>query len=151
MTLMECAACGQALPDNAAFCPGCGRSISEPPVLEQELVLGTTGGLRDNIAGVLAYLTFIPALIFVFRPPFNQNRYIRFHSFQCLFLCLAIVVVAITLRLLSGLSFLIAALLSVVFLVGLVILWLVLLLKAFLGERFKLPVIGNLAEHQANK
>jgi uncharacterized membrane protein len=143
---MECAACGQALPDSAVFCPACGRAISE-----EEPVLGTTGGLRDNIAGALAYLTFIPALIFVFRPPFNQNRYIRFHSFQCLFLCIAVVVVAILLRLLSGLSFLIAALLSVVFLVGVVILWLVLLLKAFQGERFKLPLIGDLAETQANR
>ena len=44
------------------------------------------GGLADNVAGLLAYLTIIPAIIFLVIEPFNKNRFVRFHAFQCLFL-----------------------------------------------------------------
>ena len=49
-------------------------------------------GLSDNAAGALAYLTVIPAIIFLIVEPFNKNSYVRFHSWQCIFLCLSAVV-----------------------------------------------------------
>jgi hypothetical protein len=60
------------MPDNTAFCPGCGWNTAQP-------VLGTTGGIRDNVAGALAYFTFIPAIVFLVAAPFKKNRFIRFN------------------------------------------------------------------------
>ena len=90
-------------------------------------------------------MTFIPALIFILRPPFNRNSFVRFHSFQCLLLWAVAIVVAIVLKLFSYLLFLFTALVAGIVLVGALVLWLVLLLKAFLGEEFSLPYIGDLA------
>ena len=43
-------------------------------------------GLSDNAAGALAYVTIIPAIIFLIVAPYNTNSYIRFHSWQSIFL-----------------------------------------------------------------
>lgn len=101
-------------------------------------------GLSDNAAGALAYVTFIPAIIFLVVAPYNANRNIRFHAWQSIFLSIvwfAICVIAI-----------IPILGWIVFFLGiltLVVLWVLCVLKASKGERFMVPVIGNLAEKQA--
>ena len=46
-------------------------------------------GLSDNAASGLAYLTFIPAIIFLAVPPYNQSPTVRFHSWQSIFLAIA--------------------------------------------------------------
>ena len=147
-----CVQCGVQMPDDSTFCPGCGRAVSGAAP-----VLGKTGGIRDNIAGMLAYVTLVPAVVFLLVEPFNKNRFIRFHAFQCIFLAVAIVVIGIALKLvflilslIPVLGHLVVLLLLMIFSVGLFILWILLLVKAFQGENFKLPVIGNLAEKQAN-
>jgi uncharacterized membrane protein len=108
---------------------------------------------KDNLIAALAYVTFIPAIVFVLIEPFKRNRFIRFHSFQSIFLTLATIVIAIALRILFSvlvliplLGHLLAWLVIPVALLGWGILWLVLLVKALQGETFKLPLIGNLAE-----
>ena len=45
-----------------------------------------SSGLSDNAAGALAYLTVIPAIIFLIVEPYNKNSFVRFHSWQCIFL-----------------------------------------------------------------
>ncbi len=113
---------------------------------------GTTGGMADNVAGMLAYITIIPAIVFLVVEPYNKNRFIRFHSFQNLFYCVALIVIWVGLSVLSvvpGLIFLTLPLHLVVWL-GSFIVWIILLIKAFQGQMFKLPVIGDLAEKQAN-
>ena len=42
-------------------------------------------GWPPNTAGALAYVTIIPAILFLVMEPYNKDRFIRFHSFQCLF------------------------------------------------------------------
>ena len=42
------------------------------------------GGLADNVAGLLAYVTIIPAIIFLLIEPYRRNPFVRFHAFQCL-------------------------------------------------------------------
>jgi uncharacterized membrane protein len=108
---------------------------------------------KDNLAAALAYITFIPAIFFLLIEPFKRNRFIRFHSFQSIFLEVATIVVAITMRILYSLlalipvlGYLLAWLASAVVLLGWVILWLVLVVKALQGETFRLPWIGSLAD-----
>jgi uncharacterized membrane protein len=111
------------------------------------------GQLKDNLIAALAYITFIPAVVFVLVEPFKRNRFIRFHSIQSILLAVATILIAIAMRILYSvlalipvLGYLLAWLAMAVGALGWVILWLVLLVKAVQGETFRLPLIGNLAE-----
>jgi uncharacterized membrane protein len=110
-------------------------------------------GLSDNAAGGLAYITIIPAIIFLIVPPYNQKPFVRFHSWQSIFLCIVWVVVDVVLSVFGRFvpfgGFLAFALIP---LVGLLffILWIIVIIQAFNGKTFKVPLIGDLAEKQAN-
>jgi uncharacterized membrane protein len=115
--------------------------------------VGTTGFLKENVAGALAYVTFIPAVIFLRVRPYNRNHFVRFHSFQSIFFLVVGIVCAVAMRLIFSLlslvprfGYLLASLAVLVVALGWVILWLVVLVKALQGELFKLPVIGDFAE-----
>ena len=149
---MVCTACGAQMPDSAGFCPACGLAVAG---IQPDLVM--TVGMNDRLLAVLAYFTLIPALVLLFVDPYRKNRYIRFHAFQCLFLCAELVVLCVALGLvlyvlrpIPFLGHLLALVTWPVLVIGCFILWLVLLLKAYQGEIFKLPLIGDWAERQAN-
>jgi uncharacterized membrane protein len=109
-------------------------------------------GLSDNAAGGLAYVTIIPAIIFLIIAPYNRNRFVRFHSWQCIFLAIGWFVVDIGLYVLGRIPGLGLMGLVIGPLVGLLffIAWLIALIQAFSGKWFKLPILGDLAEKQAN-
>jgi uncharacterized membrane protein len=109
--------------------------------------------LKDNLIAALAYITFIPAIVFLFVERFKRNHFVRFHSIQSILLAVATILMAIAMRILYSvltlipvLGYLLAWLAVTVAVLGWVILWLVLLVKALQGETFRLPLIGNLAE-----
>jgi len=95
---------------------------------------------------------YIPAIIFLVTAPYNRSRFIRFHSFQSIFFCVAMIAIGIALSILSVIPFLVLITLPLhlVVWVGGFILWIILLLKANQGQMFKLPVIGDMAEKQAD-
>ena len=145
-----CSGCGAQIPDGAVACPACGRATSSTGGVTYSTP-SSTGGLSDNVAGALAYVTIIPAIIFLVLEPFNRSRFVRFHSFQSLFFSLAWFVLSIGLNIVAHIpifGWLTLLLWPLVGLAGLII-WLVLVLKAFQGQMFKLPVIGDMAEKQA--
>jgi uncharacterized membrane protein len=116
------------------------------------------GGLSSNAAGALAYVTIIPAILFLVMEPYNKDRFIRFHSFQCLFFAAAMVVLSIVTMIVAAvlafipiIGWLIDMLLWLVILFGSLGLVIFLIYKAANGQKFLLPVIGNLAEQQAAK
>jgi len=142
-----------------AFCPNCGTQIADgaacPKCSSAAPSIGATaagGGLTDNLAGALAYVTFIPAIIFLVLEPYNKNRFIRFHSFQCLFLTGALVALSIALGIVAMIPFIGLLTLPLHFLIwiGSIVLAVILALKAYQGQKLKLPVIGDMAETQAN-
>ncbi len=147
-----CSHCAFQMPQTAAFCPGCGeRMDSRSPAQER------VGHLRENIAGALAYLTFIPAIIFLLRHPYRENRFVRFHSVQCLVLWLIGTVFALALRLVGMLVFLIPVLgpllvviIDMSFFLAAILVWFVLMIKAFQGETFALPWVGDVADRYAD-
>jgi uncharacterized membrane protein len=143
-----------------AFCPTCGTQIADGATcpkcsvgtLQSPNTLPPVGvGLTDNVAGALAYVTIIPAIVFLVLEPFNKKRFVRFHSFQCLFFAAAWTVLWIGLSFLAHIPFLGWATVLVWPLVSLAgfVIWLILVLKAYQGQMFKLPVIGDMAEQQA--
>jgi uncharacterized membrane protein len=148
---ISCPECGASMPDTAGFCPGCGQGM--PPV---ERVQGNVGVLPRTIAGALAYCTIIPAIIFLLIEPYNRDRFVRFHSFQCIGFWLAALLIGAVLRaaafllfLVPLLGYLVVLLLSMATSLGLFVIWVVLIVKALQGEMFKLPVVGDFAERQA--
>jgi uncharacterized membrane protein len=141
-----CPVCGTQIADGAA-CPKCAAGQTSVPVA----TVTTGGGLEDNVAGALAYVTIIPAIVFLVLEPFNRKRFVRFHSFQCIFFAIAWTVLWICLSFVAHIPFLGWATLLIWPLVSLVgfVIWLILVLKAYQGQMFKLPVIGDMAEKQA--
>ena len=139
-----------------AFCPSCGAQIADggacPKCAGTAGVPVTTGsGLEDNVAGALAYVTIIPSIVFLVLEPYNRRRFVRFHSFQCIFFAIAWMILSIGLSIVAHIPFLgwmTLLIWPLVSLVGFVV-WLILLLKAYQGQMFKLPVIGDMAERQA--
>jgi len=152
LQLRICPACSAQMPGNAAFCPGCGRSMHEPVRTHAKV-----GALPENVAGAIAYFTFVPALVLLLIEPYRRSRFVRFHALQSLIFTFAAVAVAAALRLAGLLLILIPVagplLLLVVYgLFGLAVfmIWLVLVIKAAQGEEFELPFLGALAAQRAD-
>jgi len=143
-----CNMCGAQIADGATVCANCvGRASAAPAP-------ATTAaqGMTDNVAGMLAYITIIPAIIFLVMEPYNRNRFIRFHSFQCLFFAAALFALHLALGIFAivpGVALMTFPLHMLINLGGFIV-WIVLLIKANQGQMYKLPFIGNLAEQQAN-
>ena len=108
-------------------------------------------GLSDNAASGLAYVTIIPAIIFLVVAPYNQNSNVRFHSWQSIFLGIAWIAVWVALAIVGMIPFVnfIDIILFPLVGIGFLILWLIAMVNAFNGKRFKLPFIGDLAQKQA--
>ncbi|HVZ19294.1 MAG TPA: zinc-ribbon domain-containing protein [Terriglobales bacterium] len=145
-----CTNCGAAMDEGAGFCSKCGKGPASASAggaaAAPAAAPAAGGGLQENVAGMLAYVTIIPAIIFLVMEPYNRNRFIRFHAFQCIFLCVALIVIHIVLGFIPIIGWAISLLVSLVALA----LWIVLLMKAYGGQKFKIPVIGDIAEKQAN-
>lgn len=112
-------------------------------------------GLEANIAGALAYVQPI-GLVFLFLE--QSSPFVRFHAMQSTFLLAAAVVVWIAYSVLATitamvpiLGFLFNVLLWFVLFVGILLVWVMCLVKAFNGLRYKLPYLGDLAEQQLSK
>ena len=120
---------------------------------DQPTPLAASSGLSDNAAGALAYVTIIPAIIFLVMEPYNRNPFIKFHAWQSILLT-GVWVAWVIVRLILGIAihfmwllwFAIGAIVGLAFF----ILWLVAIIQAFNGKKFSIPVIGAIAEKQAN-
>jgi uncharacterized membrane protein len=142
-----CNMCGAQIADGTTTCAACaGRTPAAPAAS------ASTAGMADNVAGMLAYVTIIPAIIFLVVEPYNKNRFIRFHSWQCLFFAGALFVAHVVLSMLTFVPFMAIITIPLHLLVSLggLVIWIILLMKANQGQMYKLPVIGDLAEKQAN-
>ena len=111
-------------------------------------------GISDNAAGGLSYITIVPAIVFLILAPFKTSSYVRFHAWQSIFFYVAWAVVHILVEVVQNLVptvvFLTLTLWQFVDLAFFVVLVIV-FVSAFNGKRFMLPIIGGLAEKQANR
>ncbi|MBI4875203.1 MAG: hypothetical protein HY822_11280 [Acidobacteria bacterium] len=104
--------------------------------------------MADNVAGALCYaLGFITGILFLVLAPYNQNKTIRFHAFQSIFLHVAFILIWIVAGLILPWS--LSLVLSPLIGLGGFGLWLYMLWQTYQNHRVKLPVIGDLAEKQA--
>jgi uncharacterized membrane protein len=113
----------------------------------------TQSGLSDNGAGALAYITFLPAIAFLVLPPYNKSSFVRFHAWQSIFLIVGCVALFVILAILARIPLFGLIIFPIMLLVdlGMFVLWILALINALNGVRFKLPIIGVLAESQAGR
>ena len=170
-----CKNCGSAV--EGQFCSKCGTPVAaqdtpayNPPPSAQTYSqpsegaaptqpLAAAGGLTDNVAGLLCYIFWlISGIVFLVIEPYNRNRFIRFHAFQSIFFTIAVIAAYIALAIIGtvlhiilpwGLVLALMGLLHLAVWLGSLVLWVLLLVKAYQGQRWKLPIIGGLAEKQA--
>ncbi len=162
---MHCTRCGTQLTDDSGFCQNCGQAASAG-IVGHPTAPGTavvtngqtsaTSALQPNIAGLLSYiLGFLSGIFFLVAEPYKRDQFVRFHAFQSIFLSVAAIVVRLGCGVLLSimpwslwsLISMISALVSLAFF----LLFLLLMFKAYSHERFKLPLIGDLAERQAQE
>ena len=107
----------------------------------------TTLGLGENIEGLLCYfLGWVTGVIFLLIE--KENEFVRFHAMKSIITFLLFFIVSVAVQIsIPFISILIAILIGPLTF----ILWIVLMLKAFQGEKFKLPLIGDFAEEQIKK
>lgn len=142
-----CAKCGTAVAEAASA--GAGGSVVAPPPAPGA-VAATPAGLTDNVASALCYaLGLVTGILFLVLAPYNQNRKIRFHAFQSIFMHAAAIAVWIGMLLVSAISGGLLIFVMPLVWLGFVVLWLVLIIKAYQDQKLVLPIIGPLAEKQA--
>jgi len=144
-----CPNCGSQA--SGTFCPNCGSPIGSSGSSYASSAgpnAARAGGLSQNAASALCYaLGFITGVVFLVLAPYNQDRTVKFHAWQSIFLSLALLILSIILPLFGhfvGLA------LSLLINLAAIALWLYLLFSVYNGKQVRLPVIGDLAAKQAN-
>ena len=106
----------------------------------------TVLGVTENLEALLCYvLGWVSGLIFLLVE--KDNAYVRFHALQSLVTFGVLHLASIVILIIPFLGVLLS------FLIGIlcVVLWIILMVKAYKGERFKLPIVGDFAEEQTSK
>ncbi|HTL47110.1 MAG TPA: DUF4870 domain-containing protein [Verrucomicrobiae bacterium] len=104
----------------------------------------TSTGLQANVAALACYaLGWITGLIFYLLE--KENKFVRFHAFQSIVAFGALTALQIILAAVPVIGW---TLLPLIYLAQLA-LWIFMMIKAYQGEKFKLPVAGDLAEKNA--
>lgn len=103
----------------------------------------TVLGVTENLEGLLCYaLGWVTGLIFLIVEP--NNSFVRFHALQSLVTFLGLFIISFVV----GLVPVLGVLANVLLLPLQIVLWVLLMVKAYKGERYKLPIAGDFVEKQ---
>ena len=103
-------------------------------------------GMQPNVAGLLCYLVgFVTGIVFIIIE--KENKFVRFHAMQSIFVFGGLFVLQIILSFIPFIGWLFGILNSIL---GL-ILWILLMIKAYNGEMYKLPFVGDMAEQKSQQ
>ena len=162
-----CAQCGAQLTSGSGFCGFCGAAASGQSVTTTSGAAAqpapnanatASSGMTNNVAGCLCYLVgWVTGLIFLLIDPYKNDKFVRFHAFQSIFLSIAAVAVWIGMFFVSmilgfitrGLSIFLMGPLMLIIWLGFLVMVIVTMIKAYGNQVFKLPIIGNIAAKQA--
>ena len=115
-------------------------------------------GLSENVAGLLCYvLGWVTGIIFLL---IDKRPYVRFHAAQSIVVFGGLHVINIIIGIMFGAGFMMmggwggfgmgAALYGLISLIAFV-LWILLMVKAYQGEKFQVPVAAGIAQSFAGK
>ena len=103
----------------------------------------TALGIDENIEAVLCYVVgWITGIVFLVLE--KDNKYVRFHAMQSLVAFLALFIMSMVISLIPILGGIISLLINLL----MVFIWLLMMYKAYQGEKYKLPYAGDFAEEQ---
>ena len=153
--MAHCTKCGAVVGDNTAFCGSCGAPASGGAAASSAPAPAAgvqQTGLTENVAGALCYsVGWITGLIFFF---IDKRPFVRFHAAQAIVVFGALHIISIALGIFFGFSILAGGLAG--FSVGFAlyrlvelaafILWLLLMIKAYQGQKFRIPGAADVAE-----
>jgi uncharacterized membrane protein len=108
----------------------------------------STTGLDVNVAAALAYLVWFISGIVLFVIE-KDSKFVRFHALQSSIVFGVLFIVPSILLQLPVIGWLIVLFVIPVVSIVTLILWIVLMFKAYQGEKFKIPVAGDIAERHA--
>ena len=140
---MFCSKCGAENPDNAGFCKQCGA----PTGSAMPVSTGSSTSLEPNVAGLLCYVVgWITGLVFILIE--KENEFVRFHAMQSIVVFGAFTVIQIVLAILELIPYIwiLFYIVSILLGIAVFVLWIFLMIKAYQGERYKLPIAGDFAE-----
>lgn len=152
--MAHCTKCGAAVPDNSSFCAACGapQGAATAGASAPAVASGSQSQMSENVAGLLSYvLGWITGLIFYF---VDKRPYVRFHAAQSIVVFGGLHIIYFVLAASFGMSLFTGGLggFSMLWaLYGLVdlaafILWIVLMIKAYQGTRFRVPLAADIAD-----
>jgi len=103
-------------------------------------------GLQPNIAGFLCYLGWwITGIIFLIIE--KENQVVRFHAMQSILVFVALWILGILFSVILSFIPVVGWLIGTLIWILTLILWILLMYKAYRGEMYKVPVVGNIAEN----
>ncbi|RLI80603.1 hypothetical protein DRP05_00185 [Archaeoglobales archaeon] len=103
-------------------------------------------GLDENVAGALSYvLGIITGIVFFILE--KESDFVKFHAMQSIIVFAVLWIVSFILSYIPLIGWSLSLLVNLIAFV----VWIVCIFKAYQGEWFKLPVVGDIAEQQAKK
>ena len=143
-----CGKCGSSVADGILYCPQCGAQVgtSAPPPVA--LVPAGTSGLQENVAGLLCYLLgWLTGIIFLL---IDKRPFVRFHAAQSIVVFGALFVIRMILSfgfMSSGVySFGLWGMISLLVSLITLIAWIVLMVMAYQGKMFEVPIAAGVAK-----
>lgn len=124
--------------------PGTYAATGQYPPPGSSPQAAVNAGLSDTAAGAIAYITIVPAILFLILAPYNQKPFVKFHAFQCLGLGVAWICLSF-IGIIPILGWIVLLLGSIVLLV----VWVMSIIKASQGSALKLPVVSQFASDQS--
>jgi uncharacterized membrane protein len=131
-----CPSCNAEVPTGATTCPACHAAIAAKP---------------SNVIGALTYLLgLVTGIVFLYLEPYDRDEFVRFHArqsiaFSIAWFALNVIVgvfIAVMPRPLAGLL----AFLQQVTNIGMAVVWVYLMYQAYIGNKFRLPVLADWVE-----
>jgi uncharacterized membrane protein len=151
-----CTKCGASVADGTSFCGACGApqtsASNDQPSTTAAAAPAQTQQMAENIAGLLSYvLGWITGLIMYF---VDKRPYVRFHAAQSIVVFGALHILLFVFGMFFGISLLAGGLAgftvgyAIQFLISIAafVLWMLLMVKAYQGERFRVPLAADIAE-----
>jgi uncharacterized membrane protein len=151
-----CSKCGGEVQTGVAFCPKCGQAQSGGEVAQTSH--SAQSGLDENVAGLLCYAVgWVTGIIFFL---IDKRPFVRFHAAQSIVVFGGLHIINVLVGIMFGAGFMMMggfgafglgmALYSLINLVAFV-LWILLMVKAYQHEKFRVPVAGGIAQSLAGR
>ena len=143
-----CGKCGSSVADGVVYCPQCGAQVgaSVPPPVA--MTPAGTSGLQENVAGLLCYLLgWLTGIIFLL---IDKRPFVRFHAAQSIVVFGALFVIRMVLSfgiMGSGLyGFGLWSLISMCVSLVTLVAWIVLMVMAYQGKMFEVPIAAGISK-----